>query len=998
MPARLARSSVHLAAPKSARNKNRKRNLDAYSIASHSVPEQTRTRQNRLGEYLDDGRGLRQKRRRVGELDGEEESVEEDIPGTKRRKAGKEDDDVEQGSDSEGNKWTLGGMAEDDEDSDLDSDEAFGESDEERFEGFAFRGSSSTKGKKSTKSAGSSLRANAQDEDIDLDEAGVENVSEDESLGDDAVDLADMLNDNDEDMLGEKDTTKEDMGEESASKEDDDSDGDFDSDSEEDNEEDELDPSAEEERVARLRDRIEAMDGETRPADAASSKQQSALTVEDLLADLDPASQKQFSAATKTRKKSERPTTLAAPLPKRQQDRLDREAAAKKAKEQLHRWRDTIIQNRRAEFLSFPLKHADEADPLGKDRFIDGAPQTELEENIRRIMEESGMASKAGQKPDEDEFEDNVMKAEELATNSIPVEEIMQKRAELRRARELMFREEIKAKRIAKIKSKSYRRVHRRERERAADREREERERFGMEPDQDEKERANRKRAEERMNTKHRDSKWAKTLKQTNRTAWDEGARSGVIEQARRKEELRRRIAGKEVSDGDGSDMPSDDDVDNAADSDDGDEQRSLRHLDKLKAEIIGTGQKKGLSEMKFMRAADDRQRAQNDEDIERLRHELAVQDGDEDESAGEAEDEGLGRAIFGPTGTEQPKPAKVVRPELEEGNHTDDEDGVEDSVVVQTEPTADMQAGRATSSATKQTSSGPLARTAAARGDTYAAPKTGSELNANSWLTGPVEKSKKDQRRTREMNDGAILIDTAPPAAQVQKDNQALQVQASRPKAPAFLEAMHKEAKPNASASIGEAGDTNGWTLVTYGNDNEDHENDHSPDPNNPALTHQEQQAAFHRLAFAGDDVQTTFTAEKADLAASEDEKETSSYLPGWGSWTGTGLSKRITQANTRARHNPLYKTKLPGVKPEARKDAKLENVIISEKGDRKARKYKADLLPHGFEKREQYERALRVPVGPEWTTKETFQRSTRPRVVVKPGVVVGPMERPMV
>ncbi|KAI7124003.1 hypothetical protein KC317_g19951 [Hortaea werneckii] len=54
--------------------------------------------------------------------------------------------------------------------------------------------------------------------------------------------------------------------------------------------------------------------------------------------------------------------------------------------------------------------------------------------------------------------------------------------------------------------------------------------------------------------------------------------------------------------------------------------------------------------------------------------------------------------------------------------------------------------------------------------------------------------------------------------------------------------------------------------------------------------------------------------------------------------------------------------------------------------------------MLPHGFEQKEQYERSLRVPVGPEWTTKETFQRATRPRVVVKPGAVIQPMEKPMV
>ena len=63
--------------------------------------------------------------------------------------------DIDVGSDSEGNEWRIGHVDSED-DSDLDSDEAFGESDEERFDGFAFSGSSTQgKVKKNEKGAGS---------------------------------------------------------------------------------------------------------------------------------------------------------------------------------------------------------------------------------------------------------------------------------------------------------------------------------------------------------------------------------------------------------------------------------------------------------------------------------------------------------------------------------------------------------------------------------------------------------------------------------------------------------------------------------------------------------------------------------------------------------------------------------------------------------------------------------------------------------------------------
>ena len=57
---------------------------------------------------------------------------------------------------------------------------------------------------------------------------------------------------------------------------------------------------------------------------------------------------------------------------------------------------------------------------------------------------------------------------------------------------------------------------------------------------------------------------------------------------------------------------------------------------------------------------------------------------------------------------------------------------------------------------------------------------------------------------------------------------------------------------------------------------------------------------------------------------------------------------------------------------------------------------KYLASGLPFPFENRQQYERSLRQPVGPEWVTRETFQDGTKPRVIVKQGVIE-PMAKPI-
>ncbi|KAK3707937.1 hypothetical protein LTR37_011789 [Vermiconidia calcicola] len=970
MPPRLARSSVQIANPKNARNKNRKRTLDAYAIASHSTQANPRLKsRERLGEYLGDD-GPKQKRRRAVQTPDEEdeESVEEDVPAPKKKSRGV-DEDVEEGSDSEGNEWTLGGMREGESDSDLDSDEAFGESDEEKFEGFTFRGSSSNKGKK----AAAKSRKGADDDEMNLDEAeSGDGDDEEDDFGDEGVDLATMLDDNDEELLGSKDKTGEDMGEESVS---DDTDEDASVSESQSESAEEDDAANDEERTARMRDRLEALDATQQPKSSASQPS-TALTVEDLLATLDPAARNQYNAALKTRKKSTRPTTLTAPLPKRQQDRLNREVASAKAKEQLDRWRDTVVQNRRAEFLSFPLKDPERQEPVGKEKFVtDGKPRNELEENVRRIMVESGMVS---DKPGgEDDVEDAIMKSEELATNKLPVEEVMRRRAELRRTRDLLFREERKAKRIAKIKSKSYRRVHRRERLRQAELEK------GMVSDnEDQKEVADRKRAEARMGTKHKESKWAKSLRDTNRTVWDEGARESVNEEARRREELRRRVGGSDVDEGSGVSSDDGDDVSEV----DGEEGKGvLKQLNRLSSKATSNGadagrEGKGLQGMKFMRAADERRRAQNDEDVERLRKELAIEDGDEVESdeGGEIEHQGLGRAIFGPKGKEKKEKAKKAkRAEMEEGEESEGED--EEVEVVTEKPATN---GKSSSASKFAMASGPLAD--GMRSDRRSVEHKHAE--SSEWL--PAQMPSKHKKSREEKVDGSALV-SAGGSGDAEKANGQ-----PRGKTKSTKESAQKEV---AAAADTQAGNTDGWTLVKH-KDNDYDQSD--PDHEDPVLTPAEQKSSYHRRAFAGDDVQTHFAAEKDLLAASEEEKEAdSSYLPGWGSWTGTGLSRSMRRANQKTKHNPLFKSKTPGgTKQQERQDAKLPNVIVSEKQARKGKGYMAPILPHGFETREQYERSLRVPVGPEWTTKEVFQRGTRPRVVVRPGTVVEAMERPLV
>ena len=88
----------------------------------------------------------------------------------------------------------------------------------------------------------------------------------------------------------------------------------------------------------------------------------------------------------------------------------------------------------------------------------------------------------------------------------------------------------------------------------------------------------------------------------------------------------------------------------------------------------------------------------------------------------------------------------------------------------------------------------------------------------------------------------------------------------------------------------------------------------------------------------------------------------------------------------------------KQEGIRPEARKDAKLKGVIINQKRIKGNIGYLASQLPHPFASKAEYERSIRMPIGNEWNVKGVYQDNTKPRVMVKPGTVIRPMERPMI
>jgi len=139
--------------------------------------------------------------------------------------------------------------------------------------------------------------------------------------------------------------------------------------------------------------------------------------------------------------------------------------------------------------------------------------------------------------------------------------------------------------------------------------------------------------------------------------------------------------------------------------------------------------------------------------------------------------------------------------------------------------------------------------------------------------------------------------------------------------------------------------------------------------------------------LAFAGDNVVSSFEEAKRREIASDAPREVDTTIPGWGSWGGTGTRKAPTK--------PHRIKKIAGIDPTTRADYNKHNIIISEKRDKKAGKYLVKDLPYPYTSKAQFERAMERPLGAEWNTRVGFQRATLPRVVMKPGIIIDPLEK---
>ena len=112
---------------------------------------------------------------------------------------------------------------------------------------------------------------------------------------------------------------------------------------------------------------------------------------------------------------------------------------------------------------------------------------------------------------------------------------------------------------------------------------------------------------------------------------------------------------------------------------------------------------------------------------------------------------------------------------------------------------------------------------------------------------------------------------------------------------------------------------------------------------------------------------------------------------MPGWGNWGGMGARPPRRQPDKKSATE--VRAELLAAAAAKRKDAALRNMVISEKRDKKAAAFTTSGVPFPFKTREQFERSVRAPIGPEWNPAASHAALTKPKVHTLKGVIIDPL-----
>ncbi|CAH2071981.1 unnamed protein product [Thlaspi arvense] len=638
------------------------------------------------------------------------------------------------------------------------------------------------------------------------------------------------------------------------------------------------------------------------------------VTFEELLAPLEgkPGYNELRKSFSRMRKNTQ--SVVHAPLPKPERERLDRKSVRGQVDKEFDKWVPLVKRNREA-----PTVYFDKDVNLGYSTV--GAIASEFKP---RTKFEMNMASVLGG--------NEVLEAHR--NDGVSMEDHIKDHNRIAKTRSLLFRHEIKSKRMKKIKSKTYHRLKNKDLRLAGE--------SLMDPElaKEEAMKQEIRRVEERMTLKHKNtSKWAKRMRSRGLDMRYDETRAALSEQLQKHADLSRKV--NSMNDGSSSDESDDEEELNDA----SDQDTPAKLLAKAKEKTLKIVEddevpNSGLLSLPFMARAMKKKQEEANEEAKRL-----VEEYEEWENPDGAENPKnsvnvIGRRSFGETAiVEAPKESKKEANNFYDNSDSDnDMDGIEDNDVV---------AVRDNASPARNT--GTITETEIDDVAGNSAPKTTFDVAlfaSGSWkkMTGCKNAESKKASKTH------VPISQA----QDKKESRDEESEDSESEAEQMVDGILTSASKET------------FEIPS--------------------------QAELINRAFAGDDVVDEFEKEKQKVLNEEvPEPEKPVQVPGWGQWTNIQNKRGLPSWMVRE-HEDAKKKREQALK--TRKDARLKHVIISEKVHKKAEKLHTTTLPFPFTSKEAFENSMRMPIGPEFNPSTVVGDLNRPEVVKKTGVIIKPVK----
>ncbi|KAL1225152.1 hypothetical protein V5N11_033563 [Cardamine amara subsp. amara] len=647
------------------------------------------------------------------------------------------------------------------------------------------------------------------------------------------------------------------------------------------------------------------------------------ITMEDLLAPLQgkPGYNELSKRISRMQKDTE--SVVHAPLPKPERERLERKVVKVQVEKEFNKWVPLVKRNREV-----PTVYFNQDVNLGYSTIgaiaSEFQPRTEFEKKMASVLNDSEVW---------DAHKEDGARLLEL--NEVSVEDHIKDRNRVAKMRSLLFRHELKSKRIKKIKSKTYHRLKNKGLKAAAV--------ALMDPEMA-KEVAMKQeveRVEERMRLKHKNTgKWAKRMISRGLNVKYDGTRAAISEQLQVHETLSRKISS--TKDGSSSDESDDDEeLNNGSDQD-----TPSKLIAKAREKTLQTVEddevpNSGLLSLPFMARAMKKKNEEANEEAKR-----ALEEYEEWENSGGAENlkksaEVSGRRVFGATAkVEAPKESKRESDNFYDNSDSDnDMEGIENNDLG---PVRDIASPAKNSGAITETEK---------FDDVVGNPASKTTFDVALFASGSWKKMKGCQNAESKKPPKTLV-----PISESQNKKELRDEES---------EDSESEAEQMVDGILTSA------SKETY---------------EIPS------QADLIQRAFAGDDVVDEFEKDKQAVLNQEvPEPEKPVLVPGWGQWTNIQNRRGLPLWMVRE-HEDAKKKREQALK--TRKDARLKHVIVSEKVDKKTEKLHTTALPFPYTSKEVFEHNMRMPIGPEFNPATVVGALNRPEVVKKAGVIIKPLK----